>query len=250
MPAGDITLYAKWTANSYTITFDSNGGSVVTAITQPFGSAVSAPIAPTKTGYTFGGWYSDAGLNTAYTFTTMPAADITLYAKWTANSYTITFDSNGGSVVTAITQDFDTAVTAPTAPTKTGNTFGGWYSDAGLNTAYTFTTMPAANITLYAKWTANSYTITFDSNGGSVVTAITQDFDTAVTARSPDQGWLHLRRLVQRRGSQHGLPATPSRTPPMARARTIYSSQQTSRCMPSGRPTATPSRSTAMAARR
>ncbi|MBK7452260.1 MAG: InlB B-repeat-containing protein [Anaerolineales bacterium] len=182
MPAADITLYAKWTANSYTITFNSNGGSAVAAITQPFGSAVSAPTAPTKTGYTFGGWYSDAGLNTAYTFTTMPAADITLYAKWTANSYTITFNSNGGSVVTAITQDFDTAVTAPTAPTKTGNTFGGWYSDAGLNTAYTFTTMPAADITLYAKWTANSYTITFDSNGGSVVTAITQDFDTAVAA--------------------------------------------------------------------
>ncbi|MBK8419012.1 InlB B-repeat-containing protein [Candidatus Villigracilis saccharophilus] len=72
--------------NSYTITFNSNGGSAVGAITQPFGSAVSAPTAPTKTGNTFGGWYSDAGLTTAYTFTTMPASDITLYAKWTVNS--------------------------------------------------------------------------------------------------------------------------------------------------------------------
>ncbi len=182
MPAANITLYAKWTVNSYTITFNSNGGSTVAAITQPFGSAVSAPTAPTKTGNTFGGWYSDAGLNTAYTFTTMPAADITLYAKWTANSYTITFNSNGGSVVAAITQPFGSAVSAPTAPTKTGNTFGGWYSDAGLNTAYTFTTMPASNITLYAKWTVNSYTITFDSNGGSVVAAITQPFGSAVSA--------------------------------------------------------------------
>ncbi|MBK7455201.1 MAG: InlB B-repeat-containing protein [Anaerolineales bacterium] len=114
----------------------------------------------TRTGYTFAGWntlangtgtnYTDGGI---YSF----AADITLYAKWTANSYTITFNSNGGSAVAAITQSFGSAVSAPTAPTKTGNTFGGWYSDAGLTTVYTFTTMPAANITLYAKWTVNSH---------------------------------------------------------------------------------------------
>ena len=164
----NITLYAKWTVNSYTITFNSNGGSAVAAITQPFGSAVSAPTAPTKTGNTFGGWYSDAGLTTAYTFTTMPASNITLYAKWTVNSYTITFNSNGGSAVAAITQPFGSAVSAPTAPTKAGYTFGGWYSDAGLTTAYTFTTMPAANITLYAKWTSlPTHTVTFDSNGGT-----------------------------------------------------------------------------------
>ena len=76
----------------------------------------------------------------------MPASNITLYAKWTVVQYTITFESNGGSSVTAITQDFGTTVTAPADPTKTGYTFAGWYSDIGLTTPYTFTTMPASTL--------------------------------------------------------------------------------------------------------
>jgi uncharacterized repeat protein (TIGR02543 family) len=179
------TVYAKWTENDYTISFNSNGGSAVTAITQEFGTTVSAPTPPTKTGNTFVGWYSDIGLTTAYTFTTMPASNITLYAKWTVNDYTISFVSNGGSAVTAITQAYGSTVSAPTAPTKTGNTFAGWYSDVGLTTAYTFTTMPASNTTLYAKWTVNDYTISFVSNGGSPVTAITQAYGSTVTAPTP-----------------------------------------------------------------
>jgi uncharacterized repeat protein (TIGR02543 family) len=85
MPSQAITLYAKWTANQYTIRFDSNGGTRVTAITQNFGTAVSAPTNPTRTGYTFAGWFSDEALTIAYTFTTMPSQATTLYAKWTAN---------------------------------------------------------------------------------------------------------------------------------------------------------------------
>jgi uncharacterized repeat protein (TIGR02543 family) len=184
MPEGDITLYAKWTINEYTISFNSNEGSAVTAITQDYGTAVSAPSAPTRIGYTFGGWYFDSGLTIAYTFTTMPEGDITLYAKWTINEYTISFNSNEGSAVTAITQDYGTAVSAPSAPTRIGYTFGGWYFDSGLTIAYTFTTMPEGDITLYAKWTINEYTISFNSNEGSAVTAITQDYGTAVSAPS------------------------------------------------------------------
>jgi uncharacterized repeat protein (TIGR02543 family) len=69
---------------TYTITFESNGGSAVTAITAVAGATVNAPTAPTKTDYLFGGWYSDIGLNTSYTFGTMPSGNITVYAKWTA----------------------------------------------------------------------------------------------------------------------------------------------------------------------
>jgi uncharacterized repeat protein (TIGR02543 family) len=145
----------------------------VTAITQAFGAAVSAPSAPTRTDYTFAGWYSDAGLSTAYTFTTMPAANITLYAKWTVNTYTITFDSNGGSAVTAITEAFGSAVSTPTAPTRTGYTFAGWFSDAGLSTPYLFTTMPAANITLYAKWTINTYTLAYTAGANGTIVGTT-----------------------------------------------------------------------------
>gem|GEM_PF-2411172 len=182
IPAANITVYAKWTINAYTISFESNGGSSVSAITQDFATAVTAPAAPTKTGYSFGGWYKEAELTTSYTFATMPSASLTLYAKWNINSYTISFNVNGGSTVLAITQNYNTAVTAPTAPTKAGYSFAGWYQETELTNAYVFTTMPAENSSVYAKWTVNAYTITFDSNEGSAVTAITQNFGTAVTA--------------------------------------------------------------------
>ena len=181
MPAENITLYAKWTANQYTITFNSNDGSAVASLVAAYLSTVSAPTAPTRMGYTFDGWYSDVALTTAYTFLTMPANDFTLYAKWTPTQYTIVFNENGGTAVTDITQAYLTAVTAPTAPTKLGHTFGGWYSDALLTTPYTFTTMPYLGLELFAKWTVNSYTITFEENGGTAVTDITQDYMTAVT---------------------------------------------------------------------
>jgi uncharacterized repeat protein (TIGR02543 family) len=155
MPSQSITLYAKWTINQYTITFDSNEGTSVTAITQDFDTAVSAPTNPTRTGYTFAGWFSDEALTTAYSFSSMPSQATTLYAKWTINQYTITFDSNEGSSTPEITQDFGTTVSAPTNPTRTGYTFTGWFSDEALTTSYTFTTMPSQATTLYAKWTIN-----------------------------------------------------------------------------------------------
>ena len=181
IPLNGMTLYAKWAINNYTILFEENGGTVVTDISAPYLSSVTAPANPTKEGYTFGGWYSDIGLTTTYTFTTMPLNGITLYAKWTVINYTITFEENGGSAVLDITQGYLTAVTAPTNPTKEGYTFGGWYSDTGLTTAYTFTTMPLNGITLYAKWTLNNYKITFEENGGSAVLDITQGYLAAVT---------------------------------------------------------------------
>lgn len=184
MPAENLTLYAKWTINQYTISFNANGGSLVTALTQNFGSTINEPSAPTKVGHTFAGWYSDITLITAYTFTTMPAENITLYAKWTINPYTITFNSNGGSLVDPITQNYNTSIVAPTEPTKDEHTFAGWYSNIELTTAYTFTTMPAQNITLYAKWMINQSTVTFNSNGGSLVDSITQDYHTSLVAPS------------------------------------------------------------------
>jgi uncharacterized repeat protein (TIGR02543 family) len=83
----------------------------------------------------------------------MPSADATVYAKWTVNQYTISFEENGGSAVTDITQDYATSVTKPTDPTRALYSFAGWYSNVGLTTSYTFSTMPAADGTVYAKWT-------------------------------------------------------------------------------------------------
>ncbi len=184
MPAQNITLYAKWTVNQYTITFESNSGTVVSSITDNYNSTVTQPSNPTRAGYTFDGWYSDIDLNNAYTFNTMPAQNITLYAKWTVNPYTITFESNSGTVVSSITDNYNSTVTQPSNPTRAGYTFDGWYSDINLNNPYTFNTMPAQNITLYAKWTVNQYTITFESNSGTVVSSITDNYNSTVAQPS------------------------------------------------------------------
>ncbi|WP_207303265.1 InlB B-repeat-containing protein, partial [Intestinimonas massiliensis (ex Afouda et al. 2020)] len=167
----------------YTITFDSQGGSQVETIAADYGQTVTAPTAPTRTGYTFGGWYTEAGCENLYTFTTMPAQSFTLYAKWTVNQYTITFETGEGTAVEPITQDYGTTVTKPDDPTREGYSFTGWYTEADCTgEPYAFTTMPAENITLYAKWQAGQYTITFDSQGGSQVETIAADYGQTVTA--------------------------------------------------------------------
>ena len=134
----NITLYAKWAANTYTITFDTAGGSEIATITQDYGTVITAPEAPTREGYTFTGWDREIP-------TTMPAENMTVTAQWKINRYTITFDTAGGSEIAPITQDYGTAITAPADPTREGYTFIGWDKEIP-------TTMPAENITLKAKW--------------------------------------------------------------------------------------------------
>ena len=134
----NITLYAKWAANTYTITFDTAGGSEIAPITQEYGTVITAPEAPTREGYTFIGWDKEIP-------TTMPAENMTVTAQWKINRYTITFDTAGGSEITPITQDYGTAITAPADPTREGYTFIGWDKEIP-------TTMPAENITLKARW--------------------------------------------------------------------------------------------------
>ena len=134
----NITLYAKWAANTYTITFDTAGGSEIAPITQEYGTVITAPKAPTREGYTFIGWDKEIP-------TTMPAENMTVTAQWEINQYTITFDTNGGSEIAPITQDYGTAITAPADPTREGYTFIGWDMEIP-------TTMPAENITLKARW--------------------------------------------------------------------------------------------------
>lgn len=161
MPAKDVKVTANFRINSYTITFDSNGGTYVAPIEQNYGTAVDTPDEPTRTGYTFGGWFEENS-DTAYVFSTMPARNVDLKAKWTINQYTITFETNGGTEIGAKTQDYGTVVNAPENPTKTGYTFKGW--DRAVPS-----TMPAENITITAQWQAETYTpgIKFDANGGS-----------------------------------------------------------------------------------
>lgn len=179
---GHYDLYAKWTINQYTISFEENGGSTVDDITQNYATTVTKPTDPTKTGYTFSGWYTNEECTAPYTFTTMPANDITLYAKWNINQYTIVFNSNGGSSVDSITQDYQSDVVQPADPTRTGYTFSGWFTDnVTFENEFTFDTMPLNGITLYAKWTPINYKITFVENDGSTVADITQGYETEIT---------------------------------------------------------------------
>ncbi|MFD2115211.1 InlB B-repeat-containing protein [Paenibacillus yanchengensis] len=168
---GNMTLYAKWTANTYTVSFQSNGGSGETAQTIAYDSKVAEPANPSKAGHAFAGWYTDSSLTTAWNFGTgLVKANMTLYAKWTANTYTVSFQSNGGSGETAQTIVYDSKVTEPANPSKAGHAFAGWYADSSFVTEWNFGTIPVkGNMTLYAKWTANTYTVSFQSNGGTGV---------------------------------------------------------------------------------
>ena len=168
MPADNITVKAQWEINQYTITFDTNGGSEIAPITQDYGTEITAPADPTRKGYTFKGWDKEIP-------ETMPADNITVKAQWEINQYTITFDTNGGSEIAPITQDYGTEITAPADPTRKGYTFKGWDKEIPE-------TMPADNITVKAQWEINQYTITFDTNGGSEIAPITQDYGTEITA--------------------------------------------------------------------
>ncbi len=163
-----LTLYPVWNTNKYTITFDTNGGSEIAPITQDYGTEITAPDNPTRKGYTFKGWDKEIP-------ETMPAENITVKAQWEINQYTITFDTNGGSEIAPITQDYGTEITAPDNPTRKGYTFKGWDKEIPE-------TMPAENITVKAQWEINQYTITFDTNGGSEIAPITQDYGTEITA--------------------------------------------------------------------
>ena len=168
MPAENITVKAQWKINRYTITFDTAGGSEIAPITQDYGTNITAPANPTRKGYTFKGWDKEIP-------ETMPAENITVKAQWEINQYTIAFDTNGGSEIAPITQDYGTEITAPDNPTREGYTFIGWDRDIPE-------IMPAENITVTAQWEINRYTITFDTAGGSEIAPITQDYGTNITA--------------------------------------------------------------------
>ena len=290
MPAHDVEVNGSFTVNTYTLTFNSNGGSEVAPIVLDYGSAITAPADPTREGYTFAGWdkeipatmpaenmeftaqwtinsykliykvdnveyksyeveYGKAiekeaePTRTGYTFSgwseipeTMPAHDVEVNGSFDINQYTITFDTDGGSEVDPITQDYGTVITAPADPTREGYTFAGWdmeipetmpaedlvltaqwtansykliykvdnaeyksyeieYGEAiekeaePTRTGYTFSgwseipeTMPAHDVEVNGSFYINQYTITFDTDGGSEVDPITQDYGTVITA--------------------------------------------------------------------
>ena len=164
MPAHNMTITAQWTVNQYTITFDTDGGSEVAPITQDYGSAITAPAAPTREGYTFTGWDKTIPA-------TMPAGDMTITAQWTVNQYTITYDLDGGTAEgNPDTYTVETDAFTIKNPTRPGYTFTGW-SGTGLtgedNLTVTIPKGSTGNRSYTAHWSLNTYSITYDLNGGT-----------------------------------------------------------------------------------
>ena len=165
-----VTLYAVWEIGRYTLTFDTAGGSPIDPITQEYGTAITAPSDPTRTGYTFAGW------NTTIP-STMPAGNMTFTAEWSPITYTISFDPNGGSgEMAGLSAVYGESVTLPANTfTLTGYTFAGWNTSAdGSGTGYSdgasVSEPPVSadgTVTLYAQWTPITYTILFHANGGT-----------------------------------------------------------------------------------
>lgn len=128
------------------VTWDTNGGSTIDATPFESGKLIQEPNDPVKEGHTFEGWYADKDLTIPWVFDIDTAAsDLTLYAKWTVNSYTISFDTDGGSKVDAIRQEYGTEIQAPEAPTKEGFVFAGWEPEIPE-------TMPGEDTIIHALW--------------------------------------------------------------------------------------------------
>ena len=234
VPAADMTFTAQWQVNTYTLAFDANGGTPVDTIVQNYDTALVPPANPSRTGYTFLGW--EPALPDS-----IPPYDITYTAQWQVNAYALSFDSDGGTAVDTIVQNYDTALVPPADPVLTGHLFAGWMpalpdsipphdahyvamwqrcdytlqfdTDGGnalsplrcpygaalvppsppQREGFNFlgwepqipTYMPASDLTCKARWERAEFTLTFDSNQGSSVTAISQLYDTPITPPEP-----------------------------------------------------------------
>jgi len=195
-----ITIYAKY---SYKITFDTDGGTAVDKQNIAPSGKVTVPQPPTKTDHSFVGWYkeADTASNNLWDFDNDEVtADTTIYAKWTPNEYTVTFNVNEGTTVANQTIAYQQKATVPAPPTKAGHTFAGWYKEADFKTKWDFANEKVTeNTTLYAKWSKNSspslppsppsppieetpytYYITFNVNGGTGIVVQKQDYNNKV----------------------------------------------------------------------
>jgi len=172
IPATVWNYYFSWedlasAPSGYTISFNSNGGSTISDIEEATELPNPLPI-PTKSGYTFAGWYYDDDFTTQAYAGDELEDDVTLYAKWILNTYTITFEENGGTSVTDLSEQTVLPNPLPT-PTKSGYTFLGWYYDSSFTNTAVAGDPLTSDVTLYAKWELNTYTITYNSNGGSSI---------------------------------------------------------------------------------
>ncbi len=199
-PDQDTILWAKWIEDTYTVTFDSQGGSIVPPLTDvSYNSLIAEPSAPTKAGFLFTGWAVDAEGMLLWDFSTdRVIGDATLFAQWEPEYYPVTFDSQGGipSQTTVLAQ-FGSLLVPPADPLKPGEVFVGWFMDPEGTIPWSFSyDVVTGPLILYAKWNIAEVTVIFDSQGGSAVAPQTLPAGSLAT-RPPDptrtsyqfQGW-------------------------------------------------------------
>jgi len=191
MGAADVTLYAQWATNTYTVTFNSQGGSAVDSQTVEHGGKVTKPTNPTRTSYTFGGWYKESGCINSWDFATdTVTTNVTLYAKWATNTYTVTFNKNDdaatGTMAAQTIASGSSANLTACAFSKTGWTFAGWATTSDGTVEYAdgaSYTMGTADVTLYAKWTP-LYALRDTGPAGGLIFYVKED--------GYSDGWMYL----------------------------------------------------------
>ena len=194
MPMRDVDIYAKWIPDvaEYTLTVKKNNGTADDTFTVASGNMLSTAgiTQPTRTGYDFEGWYTDAGFASGTKIADlstypMPENDLTIYANWTAKNYTLTVHKNNDDDPSTLTATVDYGTTLSTlsqlaTPSRTGYTFGGWYTDEDCTVAMP-ATMPDSNLTVYAKWTINRYVVRFSQvENGSIFATETVDYNSTI----------------------------------------------------------------------
>lgn len=227
----DATAYAKWTKSgvsmkdTYTVSFETDGGTSIPDQSVKKGETPSKPSDPTKEGYKFDGWYTSTSYTTEFNFDDPITSNVTVYAKWTKDStgdgggsdggdtgdgstHTVTYVVNGGTPVVPETVKDGLKLMPPFDPSRPHYAFDGWYTDKGLTTKYDFSAPVKTDLTLYAKWTKDDsqkvWTLTFDSRGGSSVSPVEViDGDVAVMPKDPTKsgvdfiGWFTDEKLVK-----------------------------------------------------
>lgn len=156
VPTGDVTLTAKWTANDYYVSFVTEHGDPPTSQNVKYNGTAKDPGKLSEEGYTFDGWYTDDNYSTKFDFTKPIKSNTTVYAKWTANDYEVSFITEHGKTPTSQNVKYNGTATNPGELTEDGYTFIGWYADEAHKTKFDFSTPITSNTTVYAKWKKNA----------------------------------------------------------------------------------------------
>ena len=168
---GDTTVYAKWTANDYYVSFVTEHGDPPTSQNVKYNGTADDPGTLTEEGYTFDGWYTDDTYTTKFDFTKPITSNTTVYAKWTAKDYEVSFVTEHGDAPTSQNVPYNKTATNPGELTAEGYTFIGWYADEAHKTKFDFNTPITGDTKVYAKWTAKDYEVSFITEYGDAPTS-------------------------------------------------------------------------------